>query len=149
VEQPSQPRRVGGGSAAAVAAGLCAAATASDGAGSIRIPASSCGVPRPAAVGPVRIARSFKAALRPTWVQREVRASLHNVADALRRLGHDVTEPDPSYGRASDAVVARYLNGIAQDATRFAEPERLQRRTRGFIRLATLVPQPLATTTSS
>ena len=33
-----------GGSAAAVAAGLCAAATASDGAGSIRIPASHCGV---------------------------------------------------------------------------------------------------------
>ena len=192
-----------GGSAAAVAAGLCAAATASDGAGSIRIPASSCGlvglkpqrdrvslgalaghwhglsvagfvtrtvedtallldvaaqhkaarpfveavrarsVPRPATVGPVRIALSFKAALRPTWVQREVRASLHSVADALRRLGHDVTERDPSYGRASDAVVARYLNGIAQDATRFPEPERLQRRTRGFIRLGRLVPQPL------
>jgi amidase len=33
-----------GGSAVAVAAGLCAAATASDGAGSIRIPASNCGL---------------------------------------------------------------------------------------------------------
>ena len=33
-----------GGSGAAVAAGLCAAATASDGAGSIRIPASCCGI---------------------------------------------------------------------------------------------------------
>jgi amidase len=40
-------RSVGGssrGSAAAVAAGLCAGATASDGMGSIRIPASNCGV---------------------------------------------------------------------------------------------------------
>ena len=33
-----------GGSGAAVAAGLCAAATASDGAGSIRLPASNCGL---------------------------------------------------------------------------------------------------------
>jgi amidase len=33
-----------GGSAAAVAAGLCAGATASDGAGSIRIPAANCGL---------------------------------------------------------------------------------------------------------
>jgi amidase len=33
-----------GGSGAAVAAGLCAAATASDGAGSIRIPSSNCGL---------------------------------------------------------------------------------------------------------
>jgi amidase len=192
-----------GGSAAAVAAGLCAAATASDGAGSIRIPASSCGlvglkpqrdrvslgalaghwqgmsvagfvtrtvedtallldvaaqrkgarpfveavrarsVPRSDAVGPLRIALSFKAALRPALVQREVRASLHGVADALRRLGHDVTEHDPSYGRASDAAVARYLGGIAEDAARFPEPELLQRRTRGFIRMGKLVPQPL------
>ena len=38
------PRGSSGGSGAAVAAGLCAAATASDGAGSIRIPAANCGL---------------------------------------------------------------------------------------------------------
>ena len=42
---------------------------------------------------------------------------------------------------AADAVVARYLNGIAEDAERFGQPERLQRRTRGFIRLGKLVPR--------
>ena len=38
------PAGSSGGSAAAVAAGLCAAATASDGAGSIRLPAANCGL---------------------------------------------------------------------------------------------------------
>jgi amidase len=192
-----------GGSAAAVAAGLCAAATASDGAGSIRIPASCCGlvglkpqrdrislgalaghwdglsvagfltrtvedtallldvaaerkperafveavrarsVPRPATIGPVRVALSFKAAVRPSWVHRDVQASVRGVADTLRKLGHEVTEHDPSYGRAGDALAARYLSGIAKDAQRFGPRERLQRRTRGFLRLGNLIPKPL------
>jgi amidase len=38
------PAGSSGGSAAAVAAGLCAGATASDGAGSIRLPAANCGL---------------------------------------------------------------------------------------------------------
>ena len=38
------PAGSSGGSAVAVAAGLCAAATASDGAGSIRLPAANCGL---------------------------------------------------------------------------------------------------------
>jgi amidase len=185
-----------GGSAAAVAAGLCAAATASDGAGSIRNPASFCGLVglkpqrdrvslgtlaghwhglsvagfvtrtvedtallldvvaerRPekpfseavrAEPGRLRIALSFKAAFQPARVHKDVRASLNAVAETLRQLGHEVTEHDPSYGRATDAVVARYLNGIAEDARRFSQPERLQRRTCGFIRMGSLIPRPL------
>jgi amidase len=185
-----------GGSAAAVAAGLCAAATASDGAGSIRIPASCCGLvglkpqrdrvslgaldghwyglsvagfltrsvedtallldiaaehppERPFAQaasdepGHLRIALSFKAALPPAPVHTAVRSSIERMAETLRALGHDVVERDPAYGRASDAAVARYLAGIAQDAKTFPRPERLQRRTRGFARLGDLIPGPV------
>lgn len=175
-----------GGSAAAVAAGLCAAATASDGAGSIRIPASCCGLvglkPQrdrislaPAserwyglsvvgfntrkvadtallldatarngagtygdaagqAPGKLRIALSLKPPM-PARVDAQVKDSVRRVADALRGLGHEVSERDPAYGRASDPAIVRYLSGIAQEAGRCERPERLQRRTRGFAHL--------------
>jgi amidase len=180
-----------GGSGAAVAAGLCAAATGSDGAGSIRIPAACCGLvglkpqrdrvpldPLPghwyglsvagfltrtvadtalllevgaaqpfaeaarAEPGRLRVALSLKPPV-PGPVDREVRASIERLAEPLRALGHEVVERDPDYGTALPDAVVRYLAGIAQDAGRFVRPERLQRRTRGFVRLGRLIPGPV------
>src|SRR5918992_3231458 len=91
----------------------------------------------------LRIALSFRAPMQPARVDPHVRASIEELAAKLRALGHDVVQRDPAYGRASDAAVARYLAGIAEDAERFPRPERLQRRTRGFVRLGRLVPGPL------
>jgi amidase len=185
-----------GGSAAAVAAGLCAAATGSDGAGSIRIPAAACGVvglkpqrdriplapvdghwyglsaagfltrtvedtallldvaaaPNPerlyaetAGRSParLRIALSLRTPFPPVPVHPDVQASIEALADRLRALGHEVVQRDPTYGRAVDALLPRYLAGIAQDAERMERPERLQRRTRGFARMGRMVPRAL------
>ncbi len=84
--------------------------------------------------GPLRIALSFRPPA-PARVDADVRSAVERVADALRRLGHQVTERDPDWGRAFDAATIRYLSGIAEDAERMPRPERLQRRTRGFARI--------------
>jgi amidase len=181
-----------GGSAAAVAAALCAAATASDGAGSIRIPASNCGLvglkptrdciplgpPKEhwygmsvvgfearsvedAALlmsigaadddlrdsfsrspGRLRVAASTKAAL-PARVHGDVKRVLEETAGRLRSLGHEVEGSDPPYALVNPGTM-RYLAGMVQDAEeRIERPERLQRRTKGFVHLGRAIPRPM------
>ena len=182
-----------GGSAAAVAAGLCAAALGSDGAGSIRIPAGCCGlfglkaqngtVPTAPLVepwhgmtlwGPItrRVAdsalvydaikdggpsfaqaaadapRALRVALSVrtpplTGLQAdgEQRGAVDAVARALRDLGHEVVEREVQYTPAlSSNVLARYVGGIAAMGRATPHPERLARRTRGYMRIGAAVP---------
>ncbi len=91
-----------GGSASAVAAGLIAAATASDGGGSIRIPASCCGlvgmkptrgrVPSPAG-GPGWLALSVYGALARTVGDSAL------LLDAMHGVGPDEPDPAPAVQR--------------------------------------------------
>ena len=190
-----------GGSAAAVAAGLAAAGQASDGAGSIRIPAACCGLfglkpqrgrvplapgdeehwnglsvagavthtvldnalfldavagPGPAPGGPA-LERPFADAakempgrlriavsLRPPLMARvspEARRAIDETAELLRSLGHDVEYVEPPLTEWLTEVLPRYLKGIEGEAAAMTHPERLQRRTRGFARLGSLIPQ--------
>ena len=174
-----------GGSGAAVAAGLVPAATASDGAGSIRIPAACCGLfglkPQRGRVstaplrevwtglsvygfltrtvadsallyevasgqpfveaaravpGKLRIALSVK--IPPGVVARldgEQRRATHDTAELLRSLGHEVVERDPSYGLMGRNVITRYLAGVHIEAQTMADRSRLERRTRGMVRM--------------
>jgi amidase len=183
-----------GGSGAAVAAGLAGAALASDGAGSIRIPAACCALfglkPQRGRVpmspvqddgwhglgtlgcltrsvrdtalwfdvvadraageesfqqaaarepGPLRIACSTSNPLFAP-VAPPLRAAYEETIALLRSLGHTVEPFDPSYRDILTEVIPRYLGGIADDAARLAHPRRLERRTRGMVRLGRLLP---------
>lgn len=195
-----------GGSGAAVAAGLIGAASASDGAGSIRIPAACNGLfglkpqrgrislaparehwlgmsvagclarrvrdtalwmdvaagPAAGDLGPPPPAGSYREAarrdpgrIRVCWSLTAPRAALPPVRDPiiagavervsglLADLGHEVSERDPEWGMVGNDCVNRYLKGIESDYDLVPHPERLEARTRGFKRLARLVPDPL------
>jgi amidase len=192
-----------GGSAAAVAAGLAAAGLATDGAGSIRIPAACCSLfglkpqrgrvplapddeqhwnglsvagavthsvidnalfldavagPGPAPGGPV-LGRPFADAareapgklriavsLRPPLLAKlspEVRHGIDETAELLRGLGHRVDYVEPPLTEWLSEILPRYLKGIEREAATVAHPERLARRTRGFARLGSLIPEAL------
>jgi amidase len=78
--------------------------------------------------------RGFIARIAP-----EPLRALHETADLLRSLGHEVVEREPDYGTAALGWGARYLRGIHDDAQAMAHPERLEPRTKGMARMGRLV----------
>ena len=64
------------------------------------------------APGRLRIAFSTKP-IQPGPVAGEVRKAVHDTAELLRSLGHEVVERDPSWGFQLPAFLPRYLPGSA------------------------------------
>jgi amidase len=58
----------------------------------------------------------------------------------LREAGHEVTARELDYGAASASITTRYLAGIAEDAARLPRRERLDRRSRGLVRMGSAIP---------
>jgi amidase len=213
---PWNPERVpggsSGGSAAALAAGLAGAATASDGAGSIRYPASYCSLfglkPQRGRVpidpgieswhgmsvngfltrtvldtgllldataekgdppiasspangsfaeaartppGKLRIAVSYKAAraLAPPMLDPRCRQAVDETAELLGSLGHQVSERAPKWGSVGNGVAVLYLRGIADDARKLPNRERLGRQIDGLARLGARIPDRVLRSTKA
>ncbi len=71
----------------------------------------------------------------------EQRGAVGTVAARLRDLGHEVSEHELEYTPAAiSGTVARYLRGIAESADGLPHPERLSRRTRGYLRIGGAIP---------
>ena len=79
-------------------------------------------------------------ALAPPLSDDRVEAAVERVAGALGELGHVVEQRDPDWGLVGTDFANVYLKGIEQDYDRVPHPERLEPRTRGFKRLARLIP---------
>lgn len=207
---PWDPQRTpggsSGGSGAAVAAGLVPVASASDGAGSIRIPAACCGLfglkpskgrisldpfvehwngmsvngclsrkvidtalwldvtsggsddpdapPPPerpfveyARTPPGKLKVAFSTAVPrsaiPPTVDAVAKGAVAEMAEVLRSLGHETAEQAPDWGTIGNNMIPRYLRGGAEDVATTPEPQRLERRAKGFGRLGRMIPEPV------
>ena len=92
--------------------------------------------------GQLRIAVSVGTP-RLTGVQADAEqiGGVRAVADKLRELGHEVIDREINYPPAVAAnILARYLRGIADMARSMPQPERLSRRSRGYMRIGSAVP---------
>jgi amidase len=71
----------------------------------------------------------------------EQRGAVRAVGDALRDLGHEVVEYELTYAPALiAAVLSRYLRGIRDAGRAMPHPERLSRRSRGYLRIGAAIP---------
>jgi amidase len=95
--------------------------------------------------GKLRVAWSNLAprAAAPAIVGDEVKTAVTDTAALLGSLGHDVAQRDPDWGMIGNNITPRFLRGVADTVAEVPNPERLERRTRGFGKLGSLLPDGL------
>jgi amidase len=95
--------------------------------------------------GKLRVAYSTLAprAAAPPTVSDDVKQAVFDAAELMRALGHDVSQQDPAWGGIGNNITPRFLRGVADTVAEVPHPERLERRTRGFGRLGSTLPDAL------
>lgn len=95
--------------------------------------------------GKLRVGYSTVAprALAPPIVGDVVKAAVHDAAELLRGLGHEVAPRDPDWGGIGNAITTRFLKGVAETVAEVPHRERLERRTREFGHLGKILPEAL------
>jgi amidase len=79
-------------------------------------------------------------AAAPVTVADNVKVAVAEAADALSSMGHDVSQQDPNWGGIGNNITPRFLRGVSDAVATAEHPERLDRRTRGFGRLGSMLP---------
>ncbi|MFJ3921851.1 amidase [Streptomyces sp. NPDC090022] len=90
--------------------------------------------------GRLRIGYSATPAVPGVRPHPEHVGALLETVRTLRALGHDVREVDPRYPDATLAFAAQFCGGVRAEADAVERPDLLERRTRGTLALARLVP---------
>ena len=66
-----------------------------------------------------------------------------DTAELLGSLGHEISQRDPEWGWIGNNFSTRFFRGVSDEVDRVPHPERLERRTRGFGRLGSAIPDGL------
>ncbi len=92
--------------------------------------------------GKLRVAVSVRTPpLTGVQADEEQLSGVNALTERLRDLGHEVIEREIGYTPPIAAnVIARYLRGIADEGQALGHPERLSRRTRGYMRMGAAIP---------
>ncbi len=73
-------------------------------------------------------------------LDQRCRHAVEETAELLGSLGHQVAWRDPDWGTVGNGVSIMYARGVADDARRLPNRERLGRQARGIARLGSLIP---------
>ncbi len=95
-----------------------------------------------AARGQLKIAMStrFPFTFFPAKLHPEIRASMHDMADQLKLLGHTVMDGNPNYGlRLSWNFLSRSTSGLLDWADRFGDDVEFDERTEANLRMGNLL----------